>query len=58
MRFAGIPRLRGGEFAPVMTLFEKTVTLDNLGATPERPAPHFIRSRVRKTDGACVRWDG
>ena len=58
MRFAGIPRLRGGEFAPVMALIRKTVTLDNQAATLARPVPHLIRSCVRKPDGACVRWDG
>ena len=58
MRFAGIPRLRGGEFAPVMTLFEKTVTLDNQAATLARPVPHLIRSCVRKPDGARARWGG
>lgn len=58
MRFAGIPRLRGGEFAPVMALIRKTVTLDNQAAKLARPAPHFIRSCVRKPDGARVRWGG
>lgn len=58
MRFAGIPRLRGGEFAPVMALIRKTVTLDNQAATLARPVPHLIRSCVRKPDGARVRWDG
>jgi len=58
MRFAGIPRLRGGEFAPVMALIRKTVTLDNQAATLARPVPHLIRSCVRKPDGARVRWGG
>ena len=55
MRFAGIPRLRGGEFAPVMTLFEKTVTLDNQDTKLARPRTQFIRLHVRKPDGARVR---
>jgi len=58
MRFAGISRLHGGEFAPVMAPFGKTVTLDNQAAKLARPAPHFIRSCVRKPDGARVRWGG
>ena len=49
MRFAGIPRLRGGAFTPVMALFGKTVTFDNQGTTrppSSRGRPHSLSARA------------
>lgn len=58
MHPVGIPRRRGCAFAPVMALFGKTVTLDNQDDVAAWPRTRFIRSHVRKPDGARVRWDG
>ena len=58
MRTMGIPRRCVYTFSPVMALFRKTVTLDNQDAKLARPRIRFIRSHVRKPDGARVWWGG
>ncbi len=55
MRAMEIPRRYVCTFSPVMALFGKTVTLDNQGAKPAQAYTGFIRSHVRKPDGARVR---